>query len=86
MLVPAYFPLVMSSAGYIRVNGTSSSTPGQQVQSGGNVNLYFGGVTWAGNETYLLMSHDNLPQVSVGDLIYTPTFLLSDLTNPLIIT
>jgi hypothetical protein len=85
MLIPAYVPLVSSSSGYIRVNGTSPSTPGQQVQAGGSVNLYFGEVTWTSSQMYLLMSNDNMPQVSVGDVIYTPIFLLSDLTNPTIV-
>jgi hypothetical protein len=81
MMVPTYVFLVSSSEGYIRVNGKSASIPGQQVQAGGNVNLYFGEVTWSGSEFYLLMSLDSYQQVSVPDIIYTPRFAISELTN-----
>ena len=82
IIVPAYISLVSSSTGYIRVNSKSASIPNQQVQAGGNVNLYFGDVTWSGSQLYLLMSYNNNPQVSTGDVIYTPIILISDLTDP----
>jgi hypothetical protein len=82
MLVPTYISVVSSATGYIRINGKSASTLGQQVQAGGNVNLYFGEVGWSGSQLYLVMSHDDFQQVSTGDLVYTPRFSLSDLTNP----
>ena len=46
------------------------------------MNLYFGEVGWSGSQLYLVMSHDDFQQVSTGDLVYTPRFSLSDLTNP----
>ena len=82
IIVPAYISLVSSSTGYIRINSKSASIPNQQVQAGGNVNLYFGDVTWSGSQLYLLMSYNNNPQVSTGDVIYTPIILISDLTDP----
>jgi hypothetical protein len=81
IVVPAYISFVSSSTGYIRINGTSASVPGQQVQAGGNVNLYFGDVMWEGSELYLLLSHDTSSQVSSGDSIYTPLFSVYDVTN-----
>ena len=79
--VPAFIPMVSSSVGYIRINSTSASIPNQYVQAGGNVNLYFGDVTWSGSQLYLLMSYDANPHVSTGDVIYTPSFLIEDLTS-----
>lgn len=78
-------PFVSSSSGYIGVNGKLPSSTGQQVQAGSSVNLYFGQVTWSGNQMYLLMSHDNNPEVSVGDLVYSPSFSLSQLINPTVV-
>ena len=73
---------VSSSSGTIRINGKSPSASGQKVQAGATINLYFGEVTWGGIEFYLLMSQDNNLQVSIPDVIFTPRFLISDLTNP----
>jgi hypothetical protein len=81
LLVPAYISLVLSSSGYIRINGTSASVPNQQVQAGDNVNLYFGDVTWSGSQLYLLLSQDDDQRVSGGDVVYTPLFSLSNLTS-----
>jgi hypothetical protein len=81
ILVPTYFSFVSSSTGIIRINSTSQSTPNQQVPAGSNVNLYFGDVIWSGTKLFLLMSHDAFPQVSTGDIIYTPAFWVSDLMN-----
>jgi len=50
---------VKASTGYILINTTTGpSVIGQEVPAGGNVNLYFGGVTWSGGQLYLLMSRD----------------------------
>ena len=81
MVLPTYFSTVSASTGTIKINTKSASTPNQQVQAGGNVNLYFGGVTWGGTQFYLVLSQDNFQQVSTGDLIYTPKFSLADLNN-----
>jgi len=81
LIAPTYISFVSSSTGYIRVNSTSASAPNQQVQAGGNVNLYFGDVTWSGSELYLLMSHDMNPQLSPGDNIYTPLFSVYDVAD-----
>jgi hypothetical protein len=79
--LPTYVSLVSSASGYIRVNGKSTSLPGQQVQAGGTVNLYFGEVVWSGTQFRMLMSYDNNPQISVSDLICTPLFSISNLTK-----
>jgi hypothetical protein len=81
IIVSTCVSLVSSSTGYIRINSKSASIPNQQVQAGGNVKLYFGDVTWSGSQLYLLMSYNNNPQVSTGDVIYTPIILISDLTD-----
>jgi hypothetical protein len=81
ILVPTYVSFVSSSTGYIRINRTSASVPGQTVPVGGNVSLYFGEVTWSSSQLYLLLSHDLLPQLSPGDFIYTPRFSVYNMTN-----
>jgi hypothetical protein len=81
LLIPAYISFVSSSTGYIRVNGTSASVPNPQVPVGGDVNLYFGEVTWSRDQLYLLLSHDDTPKLSAGDSIYTPLFSVYDVTN-----
>ncbi len=78
-------PFVSSSSGYIGINGKLPSSTGQQVLAGSNVNLYFGQVTWSGNQMYLLMSHDDNPEISVGDLVYSPSFSLSQIINPTVV-
>jgi hypothetical protein len=86
MVVPAYLTSVSSSTGYIRINTTSTSNVGQQVQAGGNVNLYFGGVTWDNTEFYLFLSQDGSPQISTGDFAYTPAFSIYDVISTTITT
>ena len=81
VVVPAFISVVSSSTGYIRVNSKTASFPNQQVESGGNVSLYFGDVSWAGSQLYLLMSYDTLPHASTGDVIYTPLISVSDLLD-----
>ncbi len=70
-----------SSQGYITINSTSASTPGQQVQSGGNLSLFFGNVLWDGSTVYLFISTNNTNQLSSGDYVYTPQFAITDITN-----
>jgi hypothetical protein len=87
ILVPTYVSFVSSSTGYIKINTTSTSAPNQQVPAGGNVSLYFGDVSWsASQQLYLLISQDADQRISPGDVVYTPIFLLSDLTNPSIVS
>jgi archaellum component FlaC len=82
MLLAAVPFAVKASTGYILINtATAPSTPGQQVAAGGNVSLYFGGVTWSGGQFYLLLSKDGFSQVSTGDIKYTPTFDVANLTD-----
>ena len=81
IVVPTYVSLVSSATGYIRINSTSDSASGQTVEAGGDVNLYFGDVTWDGSQLYLLMSYDSNTQASTGDVIYTPVILVSDVTD-----
>ena len=81
ILIPTQVSLVSSSTGFIRINRTTASLPNQQVQAGGNVNLYFGdqGIMWAGTQFYLLLSHDLSTMVSSGDYIYSPRFSIENL-------
>ncbi len=80
LVLPAYLSIVSSSTGNITINSQSASTVGQQVQAGGNVNLYFGGVMWSGQQFYLFLSQDGSSQVSSG-LVYTPTFSVYDVAD-----
>ena len=69
-----FLPLVHASTGNILID---DSTPPQDlpitpVPAGGNITLYFGGVTFSGSQFYLLLSSDGLSQVSSGDIRYTP--------------
>ncbi|MCW4034848.1 MAG: hypothetical protein NWF03_05740 [Candidatus Bathyarchaeota archaeon] len=79
--VPTYVSVVSSSTGYIKINSKTQSTPNQPVQAGGTVNLYFADVTWSGSKFYLVMSYDSNPEVSVGDVIYSPMISVADVTN-----
>ncbi len=82
LIVPTYLSFVSSSIGSIRINSTSSSTVGQQVPAGGNLNLYFGGITWSSSSFYLFWSQDGLAQVSSGDSVYTPAISIYDVIDP----
>jgi hypothetical protein len=73
LIIPSYNSLVSSSTGNITMNSKLTSTIGQQVQAGGNISLYFGGVMWSGDQFYLFLSADGSSQLSSG-LVYTPTF------------
>jgi len=81
ILVPTYVSFVSSSSGYIRINSKSSSIPGQIVPSGGNVSLYFGGVTWSGSIVYLYLSHNASALIVPGDLRYAPDIPVSNITS-----
>ena len=80
LVIPTYLSFVSSSTGNITINSQASSTSGQQVQAGGNVNLYFGGVTWSGEQFYLFLSSDGSSQISSG-LVYTSTFSVYDVAD-----
>jgi len=71
---------VTLSLGRILINSSlSPSLPSQKATAGSNVNLFFGNVKWSTAEFSLLMSGDNLPQVSGGDVAYSPVFSPADL-------
>ena len=80
LIIPSFLSFVSSSAGTIRINSTTASAAGQQIKAGGNVNLYFGGVTWSGSQLYLLLSSDGSSQVSSGSF-YTPLFSVYDVAD-----
>ncbi len=73
LIIPSYLSFVSSSTGAIRINTTGSSPYGQEVQAGGTVNLYFGGVEWHGAQFALMLTSDATPTYSSGE-IYTPFF------------
>jgi len=73
LILPTYLSFVSSSTGNIKINTTGVSTPGQQVQAGGNLNLYFGEIRWDGPQFYLFLSPDGTTQLTSGS-VYTPTF------------
>jgi hypothetical protein len=84
IIIPTQINLVHSSIGAIRINRTTASALNQQVEAGGNVNLYFGdpSIIWSGNQFYLLLSHDLSTTVSSGDYIYSAKFSVANLQNP----
>ena len=79
--MPTYLSFVSSSSGSIKINTTGASTLGQQVQAGGNVNLYFGAINWDGPQFYLFLSPDGSTELKSGS-VYTPTFSVYDLADP----
>jgi hypothetical protein len=83
MILPLQISLVSSSSGKIYINSTSPSKVGQQVQSGGNVSLYFANVMWSlGDPTvYLFMSTNGQTSISSGDFVYTPQFMVNNITS-----
>ena len=82
ILVPTQIQLASSSVGFIRINSKTASIPGQQVNAGDNVSLYFGDVIWSGSQFYLLISQDLSTQLSSGDNVYSPRFSIANLINP----
>jgi hypothetical protein len=81
LIIPvAYLSTVSSSSGSIKINTTATSTPGQQVQAGGTVKLYLGGVTWSGQQFYLFIGADSSTQMGSG-LVYTPLIDVYDLSR-----
>ncbi|MGD6851551.1 MAG: hypothetical protein ACQCN6_05765 [Candidatus Bathyarchaeia archaeon] len=82
LIIPSFLAIVSSSSGYIKINSTTSSVPGQQVQAGGNVNLYFGDVLWSTDQVYLFFCTDGSP-TSVSGSVYTPIMNVYDVTDPL---
>jgi hypothetical protein len=85
LIMPTYLSFVSSSSGSIKINTTDASTPGQQVQAGGNVNLYFGGITWDGPQFYLFLSPDGSTELKSGS-VYSPTFSVYDTADHAITT
>ncbi len=80
LILPTYLSFVSSSTGSIKINTTGDSTPGQQVQAGGNLNLYLGGVSWISENFYLFLTQDSSSEIGSG-LVYTPTFSVYDVAN-----
>jgi hypothetical protein len=81
LIAPTYLSFVSSASGNIKVNSKTASTPTPDVSLGGNVNLYFGNVIWTGQYTNLFMSLDGLSSISSGDVLYSPSFNVYDITN-----
>ncbi|MDR0471744.1 MAG: hypothetical protein LBH79_08495, partial [Nitrososphaerota archaeon] len=71
LILPAFIASVSSSSGAIYINSKTASTPGQQIQAGGSVNLYLGSVTWTGEQTFFMLTPDNSLADTTG-YIYTP--------------
>jgi hypothetical protein len=63
ILIPTQLSFVSSTAGNIKINTKSASTPGQQVQVGGNVSLYFGDINLPSGNLYLVLSQKWLTTV-----------------------
>jgi hypothetical protein len=85
LILPTYLSFVSSSTGNIRINTLGASTPGQQVQAGDNLKLYFGEIKWDGPQFYLFLSPDGTNQLMSGS-VYTPTFSPYDVADTTRIT
>lgn len=72
LVIPSFLSLVSSSSGFIRINNKTASIPGQQIQAGGTVNLFFGEVTWSGVEFWLFLSPDGSAVMSGS--VFSPIF------------
>ena len=71
LILPCFIASVSSSSGAIYINSKTASTPGQQIQAGGSVNLYLGSVTWTGEQTFFMLTTENSLSETTG-YIYTP--------------
>jgi hypothetical protein len=80
LVIPSYISFVSSSAGNIKINTQGTSIPGQQVTAGGNVNLYFGSVTWDSQNFNLFLTQDNSSTIGSG-LVYTPMLSVYDVNS-----
>ena len=85
LILPTYLSFVSSSTGNIKINTLGASIPGQQVQAGDNINLYFGEIRWDGPQFFLFLSPDGTTQLTSGS-VYTPTFSAYDLADTTRIT
>jgi hypothetical protein len=65
---------VAGSSGNILINTTTTPSSVIQIEIGGSVNLYFGGVTWSGGQVDLYLSKDGYASLSEDDVRYGPTF------------
>ncbi len=91
-MIIAVVPAVQASTGGILINPTTVTPPvppsalNQQVRAGGNLSLWFGGVTFSGGQFLLYMSKDGFAQItttgSFPDVAYSAVFDVSNLTNP----
>lgn len=80
LIISSYPSFVSSSSGNVKINTIGTSVVGQQVQAGGTINLYFGGVMWSGQDFYLFLSQDGNTQMT--GQVYTPTFSVYDVADP----
>jgi len=80
LVIPSYIASVSSSTGSIKINTQGTSIPGQQVVAGGNVNLYFGSVTWDSQNFNLFLTQDNSSTMGAG-LVYTPMLSVYDVNS-----
>jgi prefoldin subunit 5 len=77
-LTLAIYPFAANaSTGFILINKTTAPSLATSVPAGGNVNLYFGSVTFSGGQSYLLLSTDGFSQVSGTDIRFTPSLSLA---------
>ena len=80
VVLPVFIASVSSSSGAILINSKTISTPGQQIEAGDTVNLYFGSVTWNSVQTFLMLTTDNSPSASSG-YVYTPCISVFDIID-----
>jgi len=72
---------VDASTGNVLIDTTVAPSSSVEIDIGGSVNLYFGGVTWSGGQVELYLSRDGYASLSPDDMRYGPTFNVADLTN-----
>ena len=79
-IIPIFITSVSSSSGAITINSKTASSPTPSIQAGQDVNLYLGEVEWDGTQVALLLSPNNSPSDSSGNL-YTPNISVYDVES-----
>ena len=78
IIIPAELSLVSSTTtGPIHINSTTTSTPGQQVILGSEVDLYLGNMSVSASMVHLVISQNPTIQFTAGDRIYSPSLATS---------
>jgi len=76
--------LVYASTGNILIGTTVPPSSPVEIEIGGSVSLYFGGVTWSGGQVELYLSKDGYGSLSPDNVEYGPTFSVAKVTSSIV--